>query len=247
MHSALMPGKADVLSGKADEAVQYLLDKHHLVTRGSATKIAKLKSALGKKIQDTLDNLPGGVSKDDALDEVTKLLDKELKQATPSADVNAITKAWDEFDLTHPDKIPLGRANEIKKGTYRSIGDKPYGSGEVSSGSIKGQQAIATGLRKGIEKEAAKQGVPTVAKDNAELGRMINVLKQINPRVGMEANKDIVGIAALASNPAAAAAMQLDRWAAIKSLLAQGMYHGGAPTGAALGGTAGALYGLLND
>ena len=247
MHSALMPSKADVLSGKADEAVQYLLDKHHLITRGSATKIAKLKSALGKKIQTTLDDLPGSISKDDALDEVTKLLDKELKQATPAADINNITKAWDEFDLTHPDKIPLGRANEIKKGTYRSIGDKPYGSGEVSSGSVKGQQAIASGLRKGIEKEAARHGAPNIANDNAELGRMIDVLKQINPRVGMEANKDIVGIAALATNPAAATAMQLDRWAAIKSLIAQGAYHGGGPAGTALGGTAGALYGLLHD
>jgi len=248
MHSALMPGKNEIMSGDAARAVELMLKKYKLVTKGSAVKLEKESRRLAKKIQKKLDDMPEGanVDKKKAFDEIMDALDDELSQATPGKDIDAILDSWAEFDYYHPgDTIPIAEANKIKQGTYSSVGDKSYlGTQEITSGSKKGQMRLAKGLKEGVEDTAAKYGVDDIGKLNNELGENINLNKILSPRVGMEANKDIIGLAALAENPAAAAAMQLDRLASTKSLLAQALYHGGAPAATGLGGTGGLM---VND
>ncbi len=120
-------------------------------------------------------------------------------------------------------EIPVQLAQALKKGTYASLGGKSYG--EVGSVSTEAQKALARGMR-----ETVMQKVPEIADPLARQASIMNVKDVALGAVTRDANKDILGLAGLASNPYMGAMTMADRWGALKAFGAQGLYTAGKPS-----------------
>jgi len=89
--------------------------------------------------------------------------------------------------------------------------------GEVGgSAEIEAQKSLARGLKEGIS-----QAVPEVAGLNAQEAKLLTTLKVAERRALMDANKNPMGLALLASHPGTWAAFMADRSAAFKGLAAR--------------------------
>lgn len=108
-------------------------------------------------------------------------------------------------------------AQQLKQGTYRTLKGK---YGEVGSAATEAQKALARGL-----KEEVAGAVPAVAPLNARESALIDALAVAERRTMMDANKNPVGLAAIAPTPAMFAAFLADRSGALKSLAARGMHN----------------------
>jgi len=109
--------------------------------------------------------------------------------------------------------IPVELAQEMKKGTYRVLKGK---YGEAGSASTEAQKALARRLKEGVA-----EAVPAVAGLNAKESALLKTLDVAERRALMDANKNTMGLAALAGNPASWAAFMADRSAAFKALAAR--------------------------
>jgi hypothetical protein len=243
MQSAVKPSAHARMSGNAKPAIETLLKEGINVTQGGVAKLGEKVSALSKQVDDMIaaaDKSGVTVNKLDAAKRAQAALNKFQKQVTPGSDMTTIKKAMDEF-LSHPDlkaldEIPVGLANEIKKGTYSILGSKPYG--EVKGADIEAQKQLARALKEGIEK-----GVPGVAAPNAKMSEFLNAMEVMAPRAAVAGNNNPFGLSLLTENLGAGAGFMLDRSSLLKSLAARGLYSG-APSilgvGAGLG-TAGLM------
>jgi hypothetical protein len=110
--------------------------------------------------------------------------------------------------------MPVQLAQELKQGTYAALGKKSYG--ELKGADTEAQKALARGL-----KEEIATAVPAVSKLNAQESKLLTTLDVTERRVLMEANKNPMGLAWLASHPAAWAAFMADRSGPFKSLAAR--------------------------
>lgn len=224
MQSALKPSSKDILSGDAAKAVDTLLKENANISSAGAVKlrgrINQLESEAAKMVEEAA---AGGAVVDKAyvMSEVAQELKKFRNQVNPGADTQAVLKSWEEFRQAIGAKIPVAEAHSLKKGTYGILADKYAKQGTVENvPGTQTQMAMARGLRKGTE-----EVVPGLGKVTSEESRIINALEMSEKRGGITGNKDIAGIAWLANNPAAAAAMMADRSAAFKSWLANRIYQ----------------------
>ena len=130
--------------------------------------------------------------------------------------------------------FPVQKAQELKTGTYRALGDKSYG--ELKGAEIEAQKALARGL-----KEEISNAVPEVRPLNAEESRLLDALSVSERRVMMEANKNPIGLGFLSASPVKLAMWMADRSGLFKSLVARMLNTGSkavpqmARTGPALG------------
>ena len=149
---------------------------------------------------------------------LSKVMDDFTKQVAPSSDIAAIQRAFDDFTnhplLTHTRDIPVQLAEELKQGTYRSLGDKAYG--ELKGADITAQKALAMGL-----KEEIAAAVPAVRPLNAAESKLLNALSVSERRVMIEANKNPLGLGWLSTNPVKLAGWMADRSGLFKSLIAR--------------------------
>ena len=218
MQSALKPTLKNLQTGKATRAVDTLLDEGINVSKGGAEKLQGKITDLNDQIKDKVATSKSVVDKDAVASRLKKVMDDFTKQVTPATDLASIQKAWDEF-LEHPllkgkKDIPVQLAQDIKQGTYRSLGDKSYG--ELKGSDIEAQKALARGLKE----EIAKQ-VPEVRKLNEEESKMLNALPMVERRMLVEANKNPVGLGWLSTSPEKMAAFMADRSGIFKSLIAR--------------------------
>ena len=221
MHSALKPSSKDIISGDAAKAVDTLLKEGATISTTGATKLRAHINQLSKEVADKIAASPATVDKAHAASEVYKTLQKFRNQVNPGADTKAILNSWDEFNKMVANKIPVQEAQALKQGTYKVLADKYAKIGAVENeAATQSQMAMARGLRQGIE-----EAVPGVGKLNAQESAIINALEMTEKRAGIAGNKDVGGIAWLANNPAAAAAMMADRSSAFKSWLANKIYQ----------------------
>lgn len=128
-------------------------------------------------------------------------------------------------------EIPVKMAQELKKGTYKTL-SKSYG--EMKGAEIEAQKALARGL-----KDEIAQAVPGVNQLNKRESDLLNALKVAENRVMMDANKNPVGLGPLAPNKAMLLAFLADRSAALKSFGARGLYQASRPDVAGLLANAG--------
>ena len=213
-------GSKDIISGAAAKAIDTLLKTGTNVSASGAAKIRALINKLSGEVAEKIAASPATVDKAHAASEVYKTLQKFRNQVNPGADSKAILNSWDEFNQLVAAKIPVQEAQALKQGTYRVLADKYAKIGAVENeAATQAQMAMARGLRQGIE-----EAVPGVGKLNSQESALINALELAEKRAGIGGNKDIGGIAWLANNPAAAAAMMADRSSAFKSWLANKIY-----------------------
>ena len=241
MQSALKPPKSELLKGNAARAIDTMLEEGINVSKGGVTKLRDKINALNVEIAEAIKNSPETINKYAAARELQMLTNKMLRQANPNADIAAIRSAWTEF-LNHPlfasqSNIPVQLAQQVKQGTYQSLGSKAYG-GELKATDIEAQKTIARGIKNHIANK-----IPGIDKLNKADSELINAETMAAVRVMMNANRDPGTIAYLASHPLAAASYVMSHSPFFKSLLARGMYSGANTIPQSAGQIAGAAYG----
>lgn len=231
--SALKPSSKDLASGDAAKAIETMLKGGYPASSGGVAKMRTVVSALSKDVDAMVAKASGTVDKNMVRQELLDQLKKFRTQVNPKSDVAAILKSWDEFKRTVPNQIPVQKAQDIKRGTYKILADKYSHLGTVGDeAGTQAQMAMARGLRKGVE-----QNVPGVVAPNKKMAELINAIEIAERRAGIAGNRDLAGIAWLAENPVAGAGMLADRSPYVKSTLARLLYSGMPQTGA-LAGTA---------
>lgn len=223
MQSALKPTLETLRTGKAGKAIDTMLEEGVNVTAGGVDKLQNKITGLNQQIAQLIQNSPATVDKAKVASTLQDALTKFEKQVTPMSDLAAIEKAWQEF-LNHPllvgkQDIPVKLAQELKQGTYRSLGDKAYG--ELKGADIEAQKTLARGLKEEIAK-----AVPQVQPLNAEESKLLNALNVAERRVLMDANKNPAGLGWLTMNPAKFVGFMADRSPLFKSLIARMLYSG---------------------
>ncbi len=235
MQSALKPGLDDMKSGAGARAVQTLLDEGVNVTPGGMGKLEGRISGINDQIAEAIAKSNATVNKGDIAARVVDQYQKVMRQGDPRADMAATAGVFHRF-TDHPllpDQIPVQLAQEIKQGTYRSIGSRNYG--ETKGAALEAEKALARGAKEEIAK-----AVPEVGPLNARDSALIEAKDLLERRVGTAGNKNPLGLSAIPSNLVNTVAMLADRSEIFKSLLARAMNPGKSrlPDEAALGMTA---------
>jgi len=215
MQSAIKPTIQQLKTGEADTAVQTLLDYGISPTKKGVEQLRQLIDAKNAEIAGEIAGSGATVDKGAVLTRLNDVRNKFGAQVSPTSDLEAIQRVADDF-AAHPNvpqSIPVTQAQELKQGTYKVLSNK---YGQLGSAETEAQKALARGLKE----EIATQ-VPAVSALNAEESRLLKTLNVAERRALMDANKNPMGLAALASNPVSWAAFMADRSAAFKALAAR--------------------------
>lgn len=250
MQSAVKPAQADRISGAASRAYGNMLAEDISPTVGGMDKAADIARNLHSEVEGSIAGSPATVSMNAVGQRLQDPARKALTQVNPQSDIEAVRAVWDKFknspliqalsrnsNGTPNVPAPLGAApamqdvdlpvqlaHALKKGTYRSLGEKAYG--ELGSASTEAQKALARGLR-----EEVAGAVPQVAAPLKREAALMEVLDVARNRALAEANKNPMGLAALrlGDNPLSVVGTLADRSAYLKGLAARLLYRGGQP------------------
>lgn len=241
MKSAIKPPIADQRSGDAARAIDTMLKQGYNPTKGGVEAMQQKISSLGDEVSQAIANSTATINKNAVAARLGDAIAKFKNQVNPSADLQAIEKAWTEF-LAHPDlagklNMPVQLAQAMKQGTYTALGNKSYG--ELSGASTEAQKHLARGL-----KEEVSAAVPGVAKSNNLQGELINAKQIAERRALMQGNNNPVSlptsIAAISHEPMAALGMWANTSSLAKSLMARMMYSSAERVPQAVGSGVGA-------
>lgn len=240
MQSAVKPTLPDIQKGKAARAIETMLKEGVNPTKGGVDKLRGMADDITPQIEKAIEGSTARISKGAVADRLRQTARNASDQVNPQADVRAVENAWEQF-MAHPQlsgkaDMSVQRAQALKQGTYKALGDKPYG--ELQGASTEAQKALARGL-----KEEISAAVPEVAPLNARQSELINALKVTERRALMDLNKNPAGLALIAPNKAALTAFLADKSALFKSLLARSLYSGGGAAATTAGATTGAVIG----
>ena len=239
MQSALKPTIADLKSGRAAKAVDTLLERGINPTQGGVAQLKTHIDELNGQVEAAIAKSTATVNKADVGSHLRSTWESFKNQVNPQGDLETIRKAWDSFK-NHPllagkMEIPVQTAQSMKQGTYAQVGKK---YGQMGSAEIEAQKGLARGLKEEISK-----AVPEVGPLNKAESELINALNVAERRALMDANKNPMGLALLANNPASWAAFMADKSALFKSLVARLMNSGSSAIPTTAGAAAGGLYG----
>jgi len=223
MQSALKQPIEALRTGKAGEAVNTMLDEGINVSKGGVNKLNTKIDVLNDQIKQRIQSSKAIIDKGAAASRVDDVVKQFKNQVTPSPDLAAIQRAYDDFMESHPDKIPVQMAQDLKSGTYRALGNKAYG--ELKGADLEAQKALARGLKEEIAK-----AVPQVGKLNAQESKLLNALPLVERRALMEANKNPIGLGILSMDAGKMAAWMADRSGTFKSIVARMLNQGAKAT-----------------
>jgi hypothetical protein len=236
MQSALKPTQSDLMTGKADRAVNTMLDKGINVTRGGMAKLREEGSALNDQAANVIANSTATVDKAQTAVPIDRSITRlEYSNPTPSAPRAQMEAIRDEYlaNPLIPPQIPVQRAQALKQGIHKELKDE-YGT--LGSASVEAKKALAAGLRTGIE-----QAVPEVVPINAQAADIWNALSVAERRALIAGNNNPLGLGPLSGNIPAAAIFELDRSQGFKSLLARMLNNSQRVPGVLGGGAVGLL------
>lgn len=216
MQSAIKPTIKQLQSGDADTAVDTLLQYGINPTKGGVDKLRALIDQKNQGISDAIANSNATIDKSNVLSGLSDVRSKFSNQVTPQNDLAAIQGVEDNF-LAHPNypgsTLPVQGAQDLKQGTYSVLRGK---YGQLGSAETEAQKGVARGL-----KDQIAAAVPEVGPLNAEESKLLTTLSVTERRALMDANKNPMGLAALAHNPLGWAAFMADKSALFKSLAAR--------------------------
>lgn len=229
MMSAVKPDAADLESGAGQKAITTMLEEgvnptpnRTIFGRGIDTIKSKITD-LNNQVQQMIANSNGNVSKQDVLNALDSYALKVSKQLAPDADLEAIKTVRQQIvgNRQMPTNyVPVQTAQELKQGTYKSVGERAYG--QESTAAKEAQKVGAKALKEGIER-----AVPEVGGLNKSESDLINMLNVIERKAYASLKSNPLGLAALSPNDMQAIAMMADRSAPFKALLARMMYQTG--------------------
>jgi hypothetical protein len=222
MTKAVKPEKRFRESGKADQAIETMLERGISKSEGAFERVEGRVSQLNKEIDDVLKASEGRVNTTAVANRLYETVKKAEKQAFGKEEAEAIRRYWQQFVEQHPENISVLMAHELKKGTYKSLGDKPFlavsGSPDLAA-KAKTEKTLARGFKE--EVAASEPRVGPLLKEQSDL---MNVLKVAGGRG--DANKDVFGMSMVAPSQAQLLTFLADRSAWLKSLGARGLYGG---------------------
>ena len=222
MQSALKPTLPALKSGNAGRAIDTMLEGGYNATKGGVNAMREEIGLINNQIESAIANSSAVIDKNAVAARLQDVLNKFTMQVNPGADRASILKAWDEF-INHPsfastNQIPVQVAQELKRGTYRSLKSN---YGKLGSAEVEAQKSLARGL-----KEEIASSVPGIEQLNRKESELINALEIANRRALMSGNNNLGGISWLAKNPAAWAAFMADKSPAFQSIVARMLYSG---------------------
>lgn len=220
MTKAVKPAQKYRESGRAEQAVETMLEKGISQWKGSFDQVENRVSQLNKELDEVLTSSEGRASTTAVANELAELLRRSEKRSLGQEEQDAIRKYWQRFVETHPENVSVKLANEIKRGDYKAIGDNPFlavmGSPDLAT-KTKVEKALARGWQREIA--AAEPRATPILKEQSDL---INVLKVAGKRG--DDNKNLMGLSLIAPNQAQLLAFLADRSARLNSLAARGIY-----------------------
>lgn len=116
--------------------------------------------------------------------------------------------------------IPVQLAQEMKKATYRKLGDKAYDIGLKPAA----ERDTIKALNRGMKEEIAT-AVPEVGPLNARESQLLNALDLMERRRLLAGNHNVLGLAPVAPNTSSMLSFLVDRSPAAMSMLARAMNH----------------------
>lgn len=116
--------------------------------------------------------------------------------------------------------IPVQLAQEMKKATYRKLGDKAYELGLKPAA----ERDTIKALNRGMKEEIAA-AVPEVGPLNARESQLLNALDLMERRRLLSGNHNVLGLAPLAPNASSMLSFLFDRSPAAMSMVARAMNH----------------------
>lgn len=220
MRQALKPTKGDVLTGKADSAIKTMLEDGTMPTKGGLEKMRAELDALDAEITQAVANSNGSVNKLAIGRLLSAELNKVRKQANPNAAIKDVRDAWVEF-VNHPllqnsNLIPVKLAQEMKRETYKALGNKAWDQQKTPS--AEAQKVIARGLKEGVA-----AAVPEAAPINARMSNLINASDVLEGRLATSGNRGL-GMGALSPHSSNLIAWLLDHSDAGKGGLGNILY-----------------------
>lgn len=251
MQRAIKPSPDDMVSGAGNRAINTMLKERISPTAGGLEKMNRLTGDLNQQVESSIANSPATVSMRSVGGRLSDPYQRALTQVNPKTDIAAVQGVWDEFANSPlirreigsqfgPDtqvrtaspsssavandvSIPVQLAHALKKGTYRSVGEKAYG--ELGTASTEAQKALARGLREEVAK-----AVPEVQAPLAREAALMNVKDVAANKVLARGNMNPLGLSGLRiDNLPAATTFLADRSPWFKGWLAQRMYDAGDP------------------
>lgn len=237
MNSALKPGLKDALSslkaGKASPLVQTLLNEGVNVSERGIEKLNTLISATNDEIKEAIKpiaDLP--INPFRVTSKLSDTAQKFANQVNPASDLDAISKAGQEFLESHPD-LTVGKAQALKQGTYQQLRGK---YGELKGAEVEAQKSLARGLKDevasevdqslaGLKGKLGMEGGVNITQANAREGALMSARDAVARRVAVAGRRDPMGLASLAiTSPMTFVSVLMDRSPAVKSMLARGLY-----------------------
>lgn len=207
-------------TGQAARAIDTMLEEGINPTAGGVEKLRGMIDDLNTEIKTRIANSDATVYRGAVEKTLGDLLDRVKNQVNPNADMSAIRRAWSEF-RNHPllenPNIPVQLAQDMKKGTYQSLGSKPYG--ELQGASIEAQKQLARGLKEEIAK-----AVPEVGPLNARESALLNAKEVAERRSLMGGNNQILGLGML--NPFMLPLWLAERSPTLGGWMARGLHSG---------------------
>lgn len=233
MQKALKPSTGDLVKGKADRAIETLLEEGVNVSRGGVEKLRGIGTDLNQQVAAELAKssatIPKNAPPSRIIDGINRL---EANNPLPSGPRASMEGVYNEFmsNPLIPTNIPLTKAQTYKQNLYQGLKDS---YGKLSEGEEAARKALAMGLREEIER-----GAPTVGPLNKRASDIWNALNVTERRALIGGNNNPVSLPAAVGaihNPAFSAGMVVNTSDKAKSLLARALYSGKIPQ------TAGAL------
>lgn len=238
MQSSLKPTVSDARTlGDVRAVTETALEEAIPTSESGMEKAATIGNARRVAVDATLAKRAGAtVDPAAAASRVDQIQPRFANQVNPAADIKDIGAVKDEFLSAHGSvPLPIEKAQAIKQGTYRNIGDRAYGA--ESTARVEAQKAIARGLKEEMEALA-----PELAGQNKQLGAILDLEKVLERTVRRGGNADVVdtgdaitGAATAITGSPLVATVGLFRKTlgnpAIKSRLAIALYQGSRASG----------------
>ncbi len=214
--------------------VKTLIKEGVNVSPGGIAKLQDIITASNDDVANAVAGMTGKISPLKVAGRNADLMKRVATQVNPTADMETVKKVTGEFltqagttkpaatgtgivsrDLTGPE------AQAMKQGTYRALKDRAYGT--VGNVEIEAQKNLARGLKEELEAEAARNGID-LSVPNAREGAAIVAKEAIAKRLAAAGNRDPIGLAWLAHNPATGLLYLAEKSPAVKSFIGRGLY-----------------------
>jgi hypothetical protein len=152
------------------------------ISESGVGKLSNLISDLNDKIEAEIASNPNApINKFKVASRLNAPAQRFTQQVAPTSDLAHVSNVGQEFLETQPGTIRAEDAQALKKGTYKSIGDRQYG--EAATARTEAEKALARGL-----KEELEQHFPEIKGLNAEESKYIDLKTSLERAVNRAAN-----------------------------------------------------------